>query len=341
MRPLLRFALASACLCLASGVAGAGADTTTSTSVPSSTTSAPTTTVSVLPVAPLTGMPDPSGVTRHRSALTIKIDNTPEAHPQSGIDKADVVVEEIVEGDITRLAAIFNSRLPTVVGPVRSVRRTDREIVTYLGGIFAFSGGASYAIKSIETAPVKLFDEANSGSAMFRSATRPAPHNLYANAVALMAKGGRPQPPPSLFTYRSGGTTVAGPRIASFVVGFGAGYQVTYAWDAKTHSWDRSLFGEPDRTTDGARLSPANVIVMFVHYRGGVGVEGSEAVLTGVGPAEIFTDGVMVRGTWRRDSLRHPIVYKSSSGRIIALTPGQTWVELLDVSMHVTTTPAT
>ena len=97
-------------------------------------------------VAALTGLPDPTAVTKRRSALTIKIDNTPQAHPQYGINKADVVYEEIVEGGITRLAAIFNSNLPTKVGPVRSVRRTDREIVFPIGGIFAFSGGAQYAI---------------------------------------------------------------------------------------------------------------------------------------------------------------------------------------------------
>ncbi len=109
-------------------------------------------------VAALTGLPDPTAVTKRRSALTIKIDNTPEAHPQIGVNEADVVYEEIVEGGITRLAAIFNSNLPTVVGPVRSVRRTDRQIVYPIGGIFAFSGGAQYAVSSIETAPVKLFD---------------------------------------------------------------------------------------------------------------------------------------------------------------------------------------
>ena len=141
---------------------------------------------------------------KRRSALTIKIENTPEARPQYGIEKADVVYEEICEGGITRLAAIFNSSLPTKVGPVRSVRRTDREIVYPIGGIFAFSGGAQYAINSIETAPVKTLDQSNSGSAMFRDPQRYAPHNLYADAVLLMAKGGTPKPPPALFTYNSG-----------------------------------------------------------------------------------------------------------------------------------------
>ena len=89
-----------------------------------------------------------------------------------------------------------------MVGPVRSVRRTDREIVFPIGGIFAFSGGAEYAVRSIETAPVKLYDQFNAGDAMFRSSTREPPHNLFANAELLMKKDGLPRPPPPLFTYR-------------------------------------------------------------------------------------------------------------------------------------------
>jgi len=110
------------------------ADTTTTTST------SPTTTTTVVHrrIAALTGLPDPTAVTKRRSALTIKMDNTPQAHPQYGINEADVVYEEIVEGGITRLAAIFNSNLPTKVGPVRSVRRTDREIVFPIGGISPF-----------------------------------------------------------------------------------------------------------------------------------------------------------------------------------------------------------
>src|SRR5665213_2819289 len=123
---------------IATSVSGADTTTTTSTSTSPITT---TTVVHHRRVAALTGLPDPTAVTKRRSALTIKMDNTPQAHPQYGINEADVVYEEIVEGGITRLAAIFNSNLPTKVGPVRSVRRTDREIVFPIGGIFAFSGG--------------------------------------------------------------------------------------------------------------------------------------------------------------------------------------------------------
>jgi hypothetical protein len=318
---------------------GALAASTTTTDITASTTTTVPTKKTV-PVAPLTGRPDPTGITKHQSALTIKIDNTPEAVPQAGVQDADVIYEEIVEGGITRLAAIFNSRTPTVVGPIRSVRRTDREIVFPIGGIFAFSGGAEYAVKSIETAPVKLYDESNSGAAMFRDAQRYPPHNLFANAALLMKKDGTPRPPPALFTYTSGPRKSLGPKVKSFVVGFESGYAATYSWDTKSDSWDRSIFGGPDVTASKVLISPKNVIVMMVHYIGGVGVIDSYAQLIGSGPVEVFTNGTVQHGTWSRPSLHKPTLYRNSSGKVIDLTPGQTWVELLDVSEHVSITPA-
>jgi hypothetical protein len=328
-----RSPLVIAALVVLSGAAAnvSAADTTTTTTTPTTTT----TTVVHRRVAALTGLPDPTAVTKRRSALTIKIDNTPEAHPQYGINEADVVYEEIVEGGITRLAAIFNSNLPTKVGPVRSVRRTDREIVFPIGGIFAFSGGAQYAISSIETAPVKLIDESNAGAAMFRASNRPPPHNLFANAVLLMKEGGKVHTPPALFTYVARKAPAVGAPVGSFTVNFGSGFATSYQWDAKTHDWLRSIFGAPDVTATGVRVAPTNVIVMSVKYDGGVGVEGSYAQMVGSGPVEIFSDGRLQKGTWFRRNIRLRTAYRSASGKVIPLRPGQTWVELLAVGETV------
>ncbi|MCU1363914.1 MAG: hypothetical protein JWM55_1742 [Acidimicrobiaceae bacterium] len=311
-----------------------------STTSTSSTTTLPTTTTTApkVPVAPLTGLPDPKRSTRNRSALTIKIDNTPQAMPHYGVQDADVVYEEIVEGGITRLAAIFNSHVPNVVGPVRSVRRTDREIVFPIGGIFAFSGGAEYALKSIATAPVKLYDQANAGRTMFRDPHRPPPHNLFANAELLMAKDGKPRPPPPLFSYLPAGKRPHGPKASSFVVNFENGFAATYHWDTRTRSWDRSLFGEPDVSANGVRISPKNVIVLTVNYVGGAGVIDSYAQLVGRGPVEVFSGGVVQHGTWSRSDLYHRAIYKNLAGTVINLNPGQTWVELLATGEGVSIT---
>ena len=301
----------------------------------SSTTSAPN-----YPIAPLSGLPDPTRLAATRPALTIKVENTPEALPQWGIDQADVVYEEIVNGGITRLAAIFNSHAPAKVGPVRSVRPTDQQIVFPLGGIFAYSGGAPYAIAAISQAPVKLVDESSAGSAMFRDPNRQAPHNLYANAAGLFAFKGTPTPPPALFQYRPSNQAAVGPSIAHFTVGFPSIYPVTWTWNAATASWDRSLFGQKIITGNGVQVSPKNVLVMFVNYVNGVGTFTSYANLQGSGPVWAFIGGREVRGTWSRAAKTDVISYTLANGKPLLVTPGQTWVELQYTGGPMSVTPA-
>src|SRR5487761_1927434 len=303
-------------------------------------TTTTSTTVHHFPVAPLTGVVDPTGVSLTRPALSVKIENTPDALPQWGVDQADAVYEEIVNGGITRLLAVFNSHAPAKVGPVRSVRPTDTQIVWPLGGIFAYSGGAAYAVASISTVPsLKLIDESGAGSAMFRDPTRYAPHNLYAVAPSLFAFGAKPTPPPALFTYRMGPLTQASTIVKSFVVPFPSIYPVTWTWDVATTSWDRSLYGQPDVTGTKVRESPKNVIVMWVNYVNGIGTMASYADLRGSGPAAVFTNGREIRATWSRGTQKGDVLqYKSASGQVVALTPGQTWVEVLNAGVALSVT---
>jgi len=293
-------------------------------------------------VAPLTGLPDPTGASFKRPAVTVKVNNTIRA-VQYGIDQADVVYEEVVEGGITRLAAIFNSHAPDKVGPVRSVRKTDQSIVWPIGGIFAYSGGAQYAIDSIDTAPVKQLDETRAGPMMYRDPADPsyAPFNLWARVDRMFSAGGTPIPPPPLFLYRARGAKAGGTPAAAFVVGFAPGFATSWNWDAKTAAWLRTAgsSGSPDIDGNGVRLAPKNVVVMFVQYLGGVGVEQSEAQLVGSGRLLVFTDGKEIKGTWSRPDKSKPARLLNSTGGAIRLTPGQTWVELPDVSYAVNVLP--
>ncbi len=300
-----------------------------------------TTTAPTLPTAPLTGLADPTAQSRKRPALTVKIENTPDALPQWGIDQADVVYEEIVNGGITRLAAVFNSHAPLKVGPVRSVRPTDTQVVWPLGGIFAYSGGAAYAVASISTdRALNLRDESTAGAAMFRDPTRFAPHNLFAIAPKLFAFGGAPVPPPELFTYLTKPQRFSGRPMARFLVPFPSMYGVTWTWDATSASWDRTLFGSADITGTGVRESPKNVVVMYCDYVNGIGTEASYANLQGSGTAAFFVDGKETVGTWSRGpSKGDVVVYKTAKGAPVALMPGQTWVELLNTGAVLSLTP--
>jgi hypothetical protein len=298
-----------------------------------------TTTEAPPPVAPLTGLPDPSGVTQSRPVVSIKIDNVDDARPQTGVDAADVVWDEVVEGQATRLLAMFQSQSPESVGPVRSVRLTDPLIVWPVGGVFAYSGGAKYAVDGINQAPVKQVNEGAAGDAMFRDGSRSAPHNLYARPEQLFAFGGEPVPPPPLFEYAAEAVT-AGVEVSSFHVGFSRGFDPTYTWDAAAGAWVRSVGGEPFTVVSGATVAPRNVIVMPVVYAGGVGRIGAEAQMVGEAPVKVFTNGRVIEGTWRRADKAQRIEFLDAAGAPILLTPGTTWVELPDTSYAIDVTPA-
>jgi len=257
----------------------------------------------------------------------------------TGVDHADVVYEYVVEGGITRLVAVFNSQLPDRIGPIRSVRLTEASIVWPLGGVFAFSGGAQYALNSIDTAPVVRVQESNAGTAMFRDPKGYPPNNLYGNATLLVAKARRTSEPQPLFAYRPPDTTVVGRSASSFVVGFQAGYAITWTWDPRTATWTRQAFGRPEKTASGEQLGAKNVVVMYVQYTPRVDVQGAQAQLLGHGNAMVFSEGKLTTGQWSRTKNTQPAELSDTHGQTIRLAPGQTWVELIPTSFPVTLAP--
>jgi hypothetical protein len=296
-----------------------------------------TTTAAPAPVAPLTGLPDTDGAAQGRPALTVKVDNADfeNVRPQTGLDRADVVYEEVTEDGITRFAAIFQSQVPAEVGPIRSVRSIDPDLVTPIGGVFAYSGGAQTNVEKLLQAPVNSVDESAAGDAMFRVDTKDAPHNLFGRVQLLFDKGGQPVPPPPLFQYVEEAETVAGEPTAAFTVGFAPGYAPTYSYDATTRTWLRDIGGVPFVMSDGPQIAPTNVIVQFTEYTGG-----GEGVVLGEGDAWIFSDGQLVRGRWVRPAVEQPAQYVDAAGQPVELLPGTTWVELLPIGAPVDVLPA-
>ena len=289
---------------------------------------ATTTTTKPIPTAPLTGLPDPLNVANARSSLAVKIENTPEARPQSGLDVADVVFEEVVEGGITRFWAIFNSAAPENVGPIRSVRAMDPNVVTPFGGVVAYSGGTDPNVALIRAAPVTWVDENNAGAAYFREPTRPAPHNLYGHTALLFQRGGQPVPPVPQYHYLGKGEAFTGEPVAQFHVNFQQGYDVTYAWDATRQGWLRfQRTNEPflavGSTPATVQVAPTNVVVQFVTYSGA-----GEGSLNGSGQVWVFSNGQLIRGTWARAFPGAATSFTDANGAPIRFSPGRTWVEL-------------
>jgi hypothetical protein len=323
-------------LALASGGDDEPPPTTTTTTTTTSTTLPPTTVPP--PIAPLTGeLADPAVIAR--TALVVKIDNVePKARPQVGINQADVVYEERVEGSVTRLLAIFHSQDSAPVGPVRSARSSDIGILSMLHRpLFAWSGAnAEFARRIRESNVADVGYDVASGY-YYRAADRRAPDNLMltttAELMALPSPGSAPPPP--LFTYRAPDQQpahlepVAGVRVT---YGNSAGSApVEYRWDGQ--GWARFQKGTPHVDAAGAQVAPANVIVQFTPYEssGITDQFGSfipEAQLVGEGDAWVLTAGGLVPARWQKPAIDAVTTYTDVDGNPIGLTPGKTWVAI-------------
>jgi hypothetical protein len=298
---------------------GTGSATTSTTVIPAEVT-----------VLPLTGLPD-EGV-GPRPALVVKVDNHDRARPQFGLSDADVVYEEIVEGGLTRFAAVFHSRDADPVGPVRSVRTSDFPLLQNLGRpLFGNSGGNDGVLALL--ADVDMVDVSSNaaGDAYYRFDERQAPHNLLTDTAALRAAGeerGAGGAPPALFAYRDEGEPL--PVDAAVVQGVEIEYgttEVTYAWDGE--GWQRSQNGTPHVDAEERHIAPDNLVVQFVSYgRSAADGRSPEAVLEGEGAAWVFTDGQLITGTWQRSERAAATEFLDDRGSVIELTPGTTWVAL-------------
>lgn len=310
---------------------------TTTTTTSSTTTTAPTTTV-LAPVAPLTGVPGDAAVLA-RTALVVKIDNVdPKARPQAGINQADVVYEERVEGSVTRLLAVFHSWDAAPVGPVRSARTSDLGVLSSLHRpYFAWSGANDFFVARVRQANLADVGYNAATSNYYRAGDRPAPSNLMvkstADLMALPNEGS--SPPPALFTYRTPDQqpahleAVGGVHI-SFGSSAGAA-PVEYRWDGT--GWARFQKGTPHVDASGQQVAPPNVIVQFTEYASsGVndqfGKPIPEAQMVGEGEVWVLTNGGLVVGRWHKPSLDAVTTYTDVDGNPIGLTPGRTWVAL-------------
>ena len=291
---------------------------------------------------PLTGTRSPNGPVA-RPALIVKIDNAPKGRPQAGINSADVVVEEGVEGGVTRFAAIFQSRDAASVGPVRSARSTDIAIATPLRRpLFGYSGANAAFAELVRKAPLVDVGVGRFPTAYHREPGRPQTYNLFTSTEPLFrAAPGDVTAPPPLFGYRREGEGVAaaGSERAGRIRAQWKGRIVTtvvYEWDPQAKTWLRTQDGTPHVDADGARVAPRNVVFQLVNYHdtGLVdrsGAQVPEAELMGEGEAWVATDGRLVKGRWSRPSADVVTTYTDASGALVRLTPGTTWVELVPV----------
>ncbi|MGW6645523.1 DUF3048 domain-containing protein [Streptomyces iakyrus] len=263
------------------------------------------------------------------SALAVKIDNAAAARPHTGVDAADVVYAEQVEGGLSRLMAVYATRLPETVGPVRSARESDLELLRqFHRPTLAFSGAQTKLLPLIDKAPLRAETPGNAADAFFRGSGRPAPHNLYLRpgrvvpevpGQAALTTGFRYGPAP-------GGGTATDSRTVRYPAA-----RFTFTWSDSRDRWLVGMDGAPATTADGKPMTAATVVVQYVKvresaFRDFLGNNTPYTETVGSGRATVLRDGRAWDVDWKREKATDGTSFTTGDGAPVNFAKGQVWV---------------
>ena len=278
-------------------------------------------------LSPFTGEP----VTRLGPVIAVKIDNIVLARPQTGLSQADIVYVLPVEGGLTRFMAIFSSHVPPVIGPVRSAREDDLELLRQFGRpAFAYSGAQPHLLPVVEHARiVDLYSGLVGG--YYRDPRRVAPYNLYARGPQLLREATGASKAHDI-GFRFGLAPAGGRAAASESVSYPAAHFV-FTWSPARHRWLVWMDGSRAVTTEAGQLSAATVVIQYTVVRKSRFIEWGAlppyAESTGSGQAVVLRDGRAYQARWSRPSADVGTRFSTSSGQPMTFTPGPVWILLV------------
>ncbi|MDH2407978.1 DUF3048 domain-containing protein [Streptomyces chitinivorans] len=280
--------------------------------------------------SPFTGesVPDASA-----PVLAVKIDNVAAARPQTGLERADIVYVEQVESGLTRLLAVYSSDLPPSVGPVRSARESDIELLRQFGEpAFAFSGAQSRLRPVLEDSPLHLMQPGDAPGAYSRSPDRSAPHNLYLDPEGVLDEAPDAVSGASDIGFRFGPAPQGGRADTEETVRYPAA-RYAFTWSAEDGRWLVSIDGREATAADGGRLGAPTVVVQRVEIRdsrfkdrGGSVSPYSQTV--GSGEATVLRGGRAYEARWSRPSAESGTEFTTPDGDPVDFAEGQVWVVL-------------
>lgn len=293
-------------------------------------------------VAPLTGLEYPAGSNTFLAGPVVmgKIDNSPEARPQQGLNSTDVVFDEMVEGGLTRFLAIWHSKMPTEFGPLRSVRPMDPDLATAFGGIISYSGGQRPFVNAMRATGLYNADETSEvgKGTMERVTNRVAPHNLFVKAQALQALHlplGAPKPFLQFVSDATDASVVSAAATGTPVLSVKAQFPAATAlWTWQNGLWHRTQDGKAlTDVVDGKQITAVNVVVLRVaidrSFRDPKYGFVPKTLLEGTGKGTVFDGGKALDVTWTKTSQAGYVQLTDSKGQTVSLLPGNTWFELV------------
>jgi hypothetical protein len=279
--------------------------------------------------SPLTGLEVPA----LSQVLVVKIDNTRSARPQAGVVSADVVYVEEVEDGVTRLAAVFSSTLPSTVGPIRSARTTDIELLAQYGSVtVAYSGANDGVQEELNRSGLRLLNDDLGAPGFRREPGRPRVFDLMGDPATFLAA--QRSLPARDVGFHFGPAAPGGKPVGGITASY-PNAQIGATWDAAAGRWTMSLDGRVAPAAEGGHLSAATVVVQYVDVEdsGYVDIVGSRTPLVrsvGTGPAVVLRDGMAYDGTWNRPFAQSRTTFTGADGTPIPFASGPIWVLLVN-----------
>jgi hypothetical protein len=271
--------------------------------------------------------------------LAVKIDDTVAARPQIGLDKADIVYIEQVEGGLTRLVAIYSSQIPQLIGPVRSARITDLEVLAQYGTVvFAYSGAQSKFLPVIRAANLHDYGAQRQSPTIYtRDPLRNSPTNMVLRADLLMEKVAEDEKvvsrsAPNAWTF--GDKPSGGSPISEVKVSWPAA-TYEFRWSVEENGWTIFNNGVPNLSASGAPHSPTTLVIQKVQivpsiYGDKFGGVTPHSLTIGSGTGHILRDGEYFPATWSRTDAQSGTTWKALDGTPLNFARGQVWVALVE-----------
>jgi hypothetical protein len=280
------------------------------------------------PEHPFTGQP----ISSRKPVLAVKIENTGAGKPQIGVKNADIVYVEQVEGGLTRLMAIFSSKLPAKVGPVRSARISDLHILPMFGKpALAYSGVQTKMIPHVQQASLFDVSDSSAGGAYAREPGRFAPYNLVANPKKLLAEAPKASKAKDVgFTF--GAAPEGGTPRAKFSVRYPAA-RFVFGWSKTQERWLIWQDGKKDMAAEGGQLGAPTVVIQYAkttrsEFHDSTGSYTPLIETTGTGRAVVLRDGKAFKAKWSRDAEKDGTEFSTEAGEPMNFAKGQVWVFL-------------
>lgn len=292
---------------------------------------------------PLTGEEAPNQNLSGRTAVAVKIENIAEARPQAGLNQADIVYEEPVEGGITRFIALYHCQNAERLGPIRSARLADPVVLMQFGEVaFAYSGAIQQVIDVVARTDIQDIGQDRAPQVYEEDPARSAPHHLYSSTRTLLsAAEARRSPPEPLFEYDEEAPAQQGSQRARQIhLDFSPASDVYWDYRGQQGTYVRRHGETPHTLEDGQQVVADNIVVMVVNLRetgivDAAGTPSPDVEVVGSGPAHVIRDGRVIRGTWERDGRNDATRLLNRQGDVIPLAPGRTWVELFPSDREV------